>query len=67
MPGYNRKGPQGEGPMTGRGLGKCNSKRSETDNDVSLDETPIRRRRRIHSGRGKNRGLGLGNGRNRRN
>jgi hypothetical protein len=23
MPGYNRKGPNGEGPQTGRGLGPC--------------------------------------------
>ena len=24
MPGFNRTGPSGEGPKTGRGLGKCN-------------------------------------------
>ena len=24
MPGLNRKGPVGEGPMTGRGMGQCN-------------------------------------------
>jgi hypothetical protein len=23
MPGYDRSGPMGEGPMTGRGLGRC--------------------------------------------
>ncbi len=23
MPGFNRKGPAGEGPMTGRGRGQC--------------------------------------------
>ncbi len=23
MPGYNRQGPAGQGPMTGRGLGPC--------------------------------------------
>ena len=25
MPGYNRTGPMGNGPMTGRGMGFCNS------------------------------------------
>ena len=24
MPGLNRRGPLGEGPMTGRGMGHCN-------------------------------------------
>ena len=24
MPGYNRTGPMGDGPMTGRGMGYCN-------------------------------------------
>lgn len=24
MPGFNRKGPDGEGPMSGRGKGRCN-------------------------------------------
>lgn len=23
MPGFNQKGPMGEGPMTGRKMGKC--------------------------------------------
>lgn len=23
MPGFNQKGPAGQGPMTGRGMGKC--------------------------------------------
>ena len=25
MPGLNRKGPEGQGPRSGRGLGKCDS------------------------------------------
>ncbi len=25
MPGFDRRGPQGQGPMTGRGLGYCGS------------------------------------------
>lgn len=24
MPGFNRRGPVGDGPMTGRGMGMCN-------------------------------------------
>lgn len=24
MPGFNRRGPRGEGPRTGRGKGRCN-------------------------------------------
>ena len=27
MPGYNRTGPAGNGPMTGRGMGYCNASR----------------------------------------
>jgi len=29
MPGLNGKGPQGEGPLTGRGLGRCRPAASE--------------------------------------
>ncbi|HPE41198.1 MAG TPA: DUF5320 domain-containing protein [Bacteroidales bacterium] len=29
MPNFNRKGPNNEGPRTGRGLGKCNPTDSE--------------------------------------
>jgi len=28
MPGFNQQGPNGEGPLTGRGLGVCASRRS---------------------------------------
>ncbi len=35
MPGLDRRGPQGEGPMTGRGMGQCNSdNRGETGNEI---------------------------------
>ena len=60
MPGFNRKGPEGEGPRTGRGLGKCRGegelKNSETENQ---DFTP-RGRRRLDGGRGLARRRGRG-------
>ncbi len=28
MPGYDRSGPMGQGPMTGRGMGRCNDNKS---------------------------------------
>ena len=34
MPGLNRKGPQNEGPMTGRGLGNCRP----ADNNENLND-----------------------------
>jgi len=33
MPGFDRKGPQGEGPLTGAGTGLCNSGRRRPQND----------------------------------
>ncbi|MBU0472295.1 MAG: DUF5320 domain-containing protein [Nanoarchaeota archaeon] len=44
MPAQNKTGPEGKGPMTGRGLGPCNTGQGT---------------RRIY-GRGFGRGLGLG-------
>ena len=46
MPNKDKTGPQGKGPLTGRGLGPCNT------------GTGIRRGSRGGGGRG--RGLGLG-------
>ncbi|MCK5686740.1 DUF5320 domain-containing protein [bacterium] len=51
MPGRNRTGPQGEGPMTGRGAGLCNGN-SGAGNGM---------------GRGRGLGLGRGQGRGRGN
>ena len=50
MPGLNRTGPLGEGPMTGRKQGRCNP-----NNRKNLSEAPSRPL--------KGRGLGLGKGR----
>lgn len=51
MPGGDRKGPMGEGPMTGRGLGLC----AGNDTPGSVTET--------ETGRGMGRGMGRGFGR----
>ncbi len=47
MPSGNRKGPNGEGPKTGRGLGYCSGN----------DEPGY-----VFGGRGLSRGQGIGNG-----
>ena len=64
MPGFDRKGPNGEGPKTGRGLGKCNPER---DNELNMEDDELRggRGRRFQFGQGwwKGRGRGAGLGR----
>ena len=63
MPGFNRTGPSGEGPRTGKALGKCNPGK---DNDLNTEEEDLRggRGRRFRLGQGwwkdKSRGAGLG-------
>lgn len=39
MPGFDRKGPSGEGPMTGRAMGRCTNK-GEIPAD-SVDQTSL--------------------------
>ena len=56
MPNKDGTGPEGKGPRTGRGQGKC----AKTDND-KLDETRPRGR---GFGRGRGQGRGFGRGRN---
>ncbi len=36
MPGFDRTGPVGQGPKTGRGLGKCNPENQGTTNTGSF-------------------------------
>jgi hypothetical protein len=57
MPGFDRKGPMGQGSRTGRGLGKCNSQKEETVSSADQEERP--------RGRGLGRGLGRGRGKGR--
>jgi len=59
MPGFDRTGPLGEGPMTGRGLGRCGKAKTTQASDVApgravgLGDSPV-------GGRGPGRGGGRG-------
>ncbi len=56
MPGFDRKGPLGSGPMTGRGMGKCNKQSPENNRDERPQFSN-------QQGPGLQRGLNGGNGR----
>lgn len=63
MPGRNGTGPEGMGPLTGRGMGNCSSA-----NNVDTNQKPIGRGmgRRLGFARGqggRGRGCGMGRGR----
>ncbi|MFC1651783.1 DUF5320 domain-containing protein [Patescibacteria group bacterium] len=47
MPGYDKTGPAGEGPLTGRGLGDCSS-----EEDKKTPETTPRKGTRFGRGHG---------------
>lgn len=55
MPGRDGTGPESEGPMTGRGLGRCGGRRrrsgGQADDDAGTG-TRRRRRRRARAGEG---------------
>lgn len=61
MSGFNKTGPVGEGPMTGRGMGICNEDR--TDYPVYLNAGPGRAWRRGFGRGAGDRGRGFGQGR----
>lgn len=61
MPGFDRTGPLGEGPRTGRGLGKCGRAKALRSSDVGLGRTP-----RLGDGSGAGRYPGRSGGRGRR-
>lgn len=63
MPSQDKTGPNGQGPLTGRGQGSCqNNSQTATEQDNSLLGTL---RRRLGAGqRGRRKGLGRGRGRN---
>jgi len=67
MPGLNRRGPEGEGPMTGRGQGRCNpSNRVANSFDASAGSgmnAPFRLGAGGGMGQGAGRGMGQGAGR----
>lgn len=56
MPGLNRRGPQGEGPMTGRRMGRCNpDNKGKTDDEILQNRDSS-----AEPGQGMGRGFGLG-------
>lgn len=66
MPGFNRKGPDGQGSQTGRKLGKCNPNSQQTDEKDENKKSRGGGRRRNDqcqnegTGAGKGQGRGLG-------
>ncbi|MEA3503924.1 MAG: DUF5320 family protein [Bacteroidota bacterium] len=59
MPRFNRKGPEGEGPMTGRKQGKCSG------NNITEESRGMGRRNRFRDNddfRGQGRGAGNSEG-----
>ncbi len=58
MPGFSGTGPQGVGPMTGRGMGKCNPQNSANISN------PFVFGRGMGFGRGRGFGRGFGQGMN---
>ena len=59
MPGFDRTGPLGEGPRTGRGLGKCGKAKAIPGSDVAPGRA-VRLGDRPTAGRGPGRGSGRG-------
>lgn len=65
MPGLNRRGPNGEGAMTGRRLGRCNpDNKGKTDDEINLLRAS-HPKQGLGQGSGQS-GLGQGNGLGRR-
>ena len=62
MPGFDRKGPSGEGPMTGRAMGRCTNK-GEIPTD-SVDQTSLQGQNSNQANQNGQNGLGqrLGRG-----
>lgn len=74
MPGFDGRGPDGRGPMTGRGMGYCNDNARDDIRDERYyeDERDVVRpryysRRNLGRGYGRGYGRGLGRGFGRRN
>lgn len=42
MPGFNRKGPLGEGPMTGRKMGRCTNFGEKLKNQIIVSSNSFR-------------------------
>jgi len=75
MPGFDRRGPEGRGPMTGRRLGYCATDRQLQGTEAGDEETPQQAgaagqppvyglgRGGLPMGGGRGRGFGAGAGR----
>ncbi len=71
MPGLNRRGPMGKGPMTGRRMGRCiPENKGKTDEEILQDRDSAFQQEQVADrglglgrGRGLGRGLGFGGGR----
>lgn len=61
MPGFDRTGPLGEGPRTGRRLGRCGKAKTPRSSDVAPGRAV-----RLGDGPAAGRGPGRGGGRGRR-
>jgi hypothetical protein len=61
MPGFDRRGPLGEGPRTGRGMGKCGNAKAPRNSDIGPGQAV-----RLGDGSAAGRGQGRGGGRGRR-
>lgn len=60
MPGLNRKGPNGEGAMTGRRMGHCNPEnKGKTSDEILQNKIPSES---LGQGMGHGMGRGLGRG-----
>lgn len=80
MPGLNRRGPNSEGAMTGRRMGRCNpDNKCKTDDEIFsargsiMQSSEVNNRlfgkgsgRRLGRGHGQGSGQGLGNGKSMR-
>ena len=61
MPNFNQTGPMGQGPMTGRRMGRCANRSASLKSDETLtSENPIENQSIPPRGRGA--GLGFGRG-----
>ena len=62
MPGFDRTGPEGQGPRTGRQMGKCKPPSGNDTNGEINDREEFNRPRRARwfAGRGSGRGSGRG-------
>ncbi|MBN2714987.1 MAG: DUF5320 domain-containing protein, partial [Deltaproteobacteria bacterium] len=38
MPGFNRRGPEGEGPRTGRNMGKCRPLENDATDEAAVEQ-----------------------------